>query len=83
VGGAHVTVASAENPGFWMADFACGYALKMAPGSHLHSVKIKLQVDNLLNRDVQILNSVGSTPAANTYNVLPTTNYFITLSTEF
>jgi hypothetical protein len=29
------------------------------------------------------LNAVGATPAANTYNVLPTTNYFLTLSTEF
>jgi hypothetical protein len=46
-------------------------------------VKIKLQVDNLLNHDVQLVSSAGATPAANGYNVLPTTNYFLTLSTEF
>jgi hypothetical protein len=40
-------------------------------------------VDNLLNRKVQVLSSVGATPAANGYNVLPTTNYFLTVSTEF
>jgi hypothetical protein len=32
---------------------------------------------------VETLSSVGATPAANGYNVLPTTNYFLTLSTEF
>ncbi len=66
-----------------MMDLAVGYALKMPHGSFVHSVKIKLQLDNLLNRKVQVLSSVGSTPAANAYNVLPTTNYFLTLSTEF
>jgi iron complex outermembrane recepter protein len=82
-GGAIVPVASAENPGFWMMDFAWGYAYKMPPGSFVHSIKIKLQVDNLLNHDVQVLNSVGATVAGNTYNVLPGINYFLTLSTEF
>ncbi len=83
VGGSPVAVQSAIDPGFWMMDFACGYALKLPKETHLHSVKIKLQVDNVLNRKVQVLSSVGATPAANGYNVLPTTNYFITLSTEF
>jgi iron complex outermembrane receptor protein len=82
-GGTPVPVESAEDPGFWLADFAVGYALKMPPGSFLHSVKIKLQLDNLLNRQVQVLSAVGATPASNAYNVLPTRNYFLTLSTEF
>ncbi len=82
-GGTPVPVESAEDPGFWMADFALGYALKMPQGSFLHSVKIKLQLDNLLNRQVQILSAVGATPASNAYNVLPTRNYFLTVSTEF
>jgi iron complex outermembrane receptor protein len=83
LGGAPVAVQSAEDPGFWMVDFACGYALKMPPGSFVHSIKVKLQLDNMLNRDVQVLSSVGSSTAGNTYNVLPTRNYFLTLSTEF
>jgi iron complex outermembrane receptor protein len=82
-GGAHVAVATAEDPGFWMMDLAIGNAYKMPRGSFVHSIKIKLQMDNVLNHDVQVLNSVGSTAAANTYNVLPGTNYFLTLSTEF
>jgi iron complex outermembrane recepter protein len=82
-GGTPVPVQSAEDPGFWMTDLAVGYALKMPRGSFLHSVKIKLQLDNLLNRKVQVLSAVGATPASNAFNVLPTTNYFLTLSTEF
>jgi iron complex outermembrane receptor protein len=82
-GGTHVPVESAEDPGFWITVLAVGYALKMPRGSLVHSVKIKLQLDNLLNRQVQVLSAVGATPAANAFNVLPTTNYFLTLSTEF
>jgi iron complex outermembrane receptor protein len=82
-GGTPVPVQSGTNPGFWMADFAGGYALRMPKWTHVHSVKVKLQVDNLLNRKVQVLSSVGATPAANGFNVLPTSNYFLTLSTEF
>jgi iron complex outermembrane receptor protein len=82
-GGAVLPVQSGENPGFWILDIAGGYAFKMPKGSWVHSIKIKLQLDNALNHKVQILSSVGATPAANTFNVLPTTNYFLTLSGEF
>ena len=82
-GGTPVPVHSAEDPGFSLVDLACGYAFKMPQGGFVHSIKIKLQVDNLLNRKVQVLSAVGSTPASNAFNVLPTTNYFLTLSTEF
>jgi iron complex outermembrane receptor protein len=82
-GGTIVPVQSAESPGFWMNDVAGGYAFKMPDGSFVHSIKVKLQVDNVLNHKVQVLSSVGATPAANTYNVLPTTNYFLTVSAEF
>ncbi len=54
-----VPVQSAEDPGFWMMDFAGGYAFKLPKGSFVHSIKIKLQVDNVLNRKVQVLSSVG------------------------
>lgn len=80
-GGAPVSVLSATNPGYWMMDLAGGYAFKLPKGSFLHSLKIKLQLDNMLNRKVQVLSSVAA--SGNAYNVLPTTNYFVTLSTEF
>jgi iron complex outermembrane receptor protein len=83
LGGANVPVQSGYSPGFALMDLALGYAYKMPAGSFIHSVKIKLQLDNVLDRKVQILSSVGATPAANGYNVLPTTNYFVTVSTEF
>jgi len=86
-GGPVVPVLSAENGGFALVDLACGYAFKMPPGSHLHSIKVKLQLDNALNRKVQVLSAVAAQTASitsgNSYNVLPTTNYFLTISTEF
>jgi iron complex outermembrane receptor protein len=82
-GGAPVPVQSAEDPGFWMTDLAGGYAFKLPQGSFVHSIKIKLQLDNVLDRKVQVLSAVGATPASNAYNVLPTTSYFLTVSTEF
>ena len=83
IGGTPTPVQSGENPGFWTMDLAGGYAYMLPKGSFVHSVKIKLQVDNVLNRKVQVLSSVGSTPSANAFNVLPTTSYFLTLSAEF
>jgi iron complex outermembrane receptor protein len=83
VGGALSTVGYAYQGGFWMMDIAGGYGWKLPPGWFAHSLKIKLQLDNALNRDVQALSSVGGTPAANTYNVLPGLNYFVTFSAEF
>jgi iron complex outermembrane receptor protein len=83
VGGTPVSVASAEQPGFWLMNVAVGYAYKLPKGSFLHSVKIKLEVDNILDHDVQVLSSVGSTAAADTFNVLPGRSYFLTLSSEF
>jgi hypothetical protein len=53
----------------------------MPPASHLHSVKVKVQLDNLLSKQAQVLASVAA--SGNGYNVLPTFNYFVTLSTEF
>ncbi len=82
-GGAIVPVSVAEQGGFAMMDLAGGYALKMPKGSFLHSIKFKLQLDNALDRKVQVLSSIGATPAANAYNVLPTTSYFLTISGEF
>ncbi|HEY1793242.1 MAG TPA: TonB-dependent receptor [Opitutaceae bacterium] len=80
-GGANVPVLQSESPGFSLMDFAVGYALKLGKGSYVHSVKVKLQLDNVLNRKVQVLSAVAA--SGNSFNVLPTTNYFVTLSTEF
>ena len=86
-GGPVVPVLSAEQGGFSMLDLAGGYAFKMPPGSFVHSFKVKLQIDNALNRKVQVLSAVAAQTASitsgNSYNVLPTTNYFLTISTEF
>ena len=64
-----------------MTDLAVGYAFKLGHGSFVRSVKIKLQLDNAMDRKVQDLSAVAA--SGNSFNVLPTTNYFVTLSTEF
>jgi len=80
-GGTPVAVLAATNPGYWMTDLAVGYAFKLGHGSFVRSVKIKLQLDNAMDRKVQDLSAVAA--SGNSFNVLPTTNYFVTLSTEF
>ena len=62
-GGAIVPVQTGEQSGFWLMDLAGGYAFKLAPGSFVHSIKVKLQLDNALNRMVQVLSAVESPPA--------------------
>jgi hypothetical protein len=78
---------SSEQGGFSLVDAAVGYALKMPRVTHIHSLKIKLQVDNVLNRKVQVLSAVAAQTASitsgNSYNVLPTRNWFLTFSAEF
>lgn len=82
-GGAITPVGYGFQGGFWSMDLAGGYGWRLPPGWFAHTLKIKLQVDNALNRKVQALNSVGATSAANTFNVLPGLNYFVTFSAEF
>jgi iron complex outermembrane recepter protein len=86
-GGPIVPVLSSEQGGFALVDTAVGYAFKMPRASHIHSLKIKLQVDNALNRKVQVLSAVAAQTASltsgNSYNVLPTRNWFLTFSAEF
>jgi iron complex outermembrane receptor protein len=86
-GGPIVPVLSSEQGGFSLVNAAVGYAYKMPPESHVHSIRIKLEVDNVLNRKVQVLSAVAAQTASitsgNSYNVLPTRNWFLTVSTEF
>lgn len=65
---------------YWLADLALGWGQKLT-GSLLRSVKIKVQVNNLLDKKVQVLDSLKSNVGF--FNVLPTRNYFLTVSGEF
>lgn len=76
-------VRQVEQGGFSMMQIAGGYAYALPQGYWVHSIKLKLEVDNALNRDVQVYDSVGSSVAKDTFDVLPTRSYFATLSFEF
>jgi iron complex outermembrane receptor protein len=76
----------ADSAGYTLADASVGYALKFR-GNFLRSVKVRLQAGNLFDRKVQVLEAIDANPAnayaKDTFNVLPTRNYFLTVSGEF
>jgi iron complex outermembrane receptor protein len=67
--------------GYWMADAAIGYAHATNHFGAIRNYRIKLQVDNVLNRQVQVIDSLKSKVPF--YNVLPGINYYVTVATEF
>lgn len=77
---------AARSSSYWLTDGSVGYSFKAAQG-FLHSVKIRLQVSNLFDRKVQVLDGIDGNAAnayaKDTFNVLPTRNYFLTVSGEF
>lgn len=67
--------------GYWITDLAIGYGVKLNARG-LRSFKIRLEVNNLFDRKVQVLDSFNSS-GVRLFDVLPTRNYFVTVSTEF
>jgi iron complex outermembrane receptor protein len=74
---------------YWNTDFAVSYSVRLGHGL-LKSVKVKLQVNNLLDRKVQVLDAIKRASSSayvpytdNYYNVLPGRNYSVTFSAEF
>src|SRR5581483_10101493 len=99
--GQYTTYAGAPNPdqplpasaltvvqgGYTMYDLALGYGQKLQRG-FLKSYKVRLQIDNLTDRDVILLKSPKATagalnPLTSTYNPLTPRGYFLTVSSEF
>jgi iron complex outermembrane receptor protein len=70
----------AESDSYWNADLALGYGRKLH-GSFFRSFKVKVQVNNLFDKKTQVLDSLKSN--VRFFNVLPTRNYFLTVSGEF
>ncbi len=74
--------ANTVQPSYSLVDVAFGYSHKLARESFIRSLKIKLQIDNALDRQLQIISSI-SAKSVNSYTVLPGRNYFFTFSGEF
>jgi iron complex outermembrane receptor protein len=77
----------AHSGGYSQINYTLGWGTKIS-GGFIKSVKIKLEVNNVLDRKVQILDSYstggfGITSGLPLYAVLPTRNYFLTVSGEF
>lgn len=66
---------------YWITDFGVGYGVKLKHFG-LRSFKIRLEVNNLFSRKAQVLDSFNGS-GVKLFNVLPTRNYFLTLSAEF
>ncbi len=76
----------AQSSSYWLGDVSVGYGLKLNR-NFLRSLKVRLQVSNVFDRKIQVLDGIDAN-AANAYakdvfNVLPTRNYFLTVSGEF
>ena len=69
--------------GYTMYDLSLGYGYKLPAGSFLHSIKFRLQINDLFNREVQLLKSPNANPLNSTYSVLTPRDYFFTVSGEF
>lgn len=74
--------------GFPMYDLALGYGAKLERGGFMKSYKFRLQINNLLDRDVVLMKSAKATAGAvnrltSTYNPLTPRAYFLTVSGEF
>jgi len=74
--------------GYTLHDLALGYGAKLARGSFLKSYKVRLQVNNLFDRDVILMKAAKATagavnPLTSTFNPLVTRGYFLTVSGEF
>ena len=69
------------SPGYCITDFAIGYGTKLS-ALFLKNVKFKFEVNNILDRKVQVMDSFTSAGIIQ-YNPLPTRNYFISVSAEF
>jgi len=76
----------ADSQSYTLADASIGYGLKFR-NNFLRSVKVRLQVSNLFDKKVQVLEAIDSNVAnayaKDSFNVLPTRNYFLTVSGEF
>ena len=69
-------------PSRWTEDLSFGYSHRLARQSFIRSLKIKVQVDNLFNRQQQVIGSVNGTGVPS-FTVLPGRNYYFTFSGEF
>ena len=76
----------ASSDSYWLSDLSLGYGQKFDHG-FIRSVKVRFQVGNLADKKVQVLDGIDANPAnaynKDVFNVLPTRNYFLTLSAEF
>lgn len=77
--------------GFTMTDLSLGYGMKLKDGGFLKSLKVRLQVNNLFDRDVILLKAAKATATGSgvmnyltsTFNPITPRSYFFTLSGEF
>ncbi|MSU48049.1 MAG: TonB-dependent receptor [Opitutus sp.] len=85
IAGAVVT-RSANSMNYVLTDLSVGYSVKLNQ-RFLRSLKFRLQVSNLFDKKVQVLEGItanrANAYASDTFNVLPTRNYFLTVSSEF
>ena len=76
----------ANSSAYGLGDVSIGYGHAIR-AAFIRNFKVRLQVSNAFDRKVQVLESIDANPAnayaKDTFNVLPTRAYFLTVSAEF
>lgn len=74
---------SVTQGGYTLFDLSAGYGFKFANGNFIKSVKLRMQLTNLTNRDVRLLSTYNANPLLSQYNVLTPRAVFFTVAGEF
>ncbi|NBQ58545.1 MAG: TonB-dependent receptor [Opitutaceae bacterium] len=74
--------------GYSLTDLSIGYGQKLDKNSFLKSYKIRLQVNNLFDRKINLVKSAkyvagAFDPLTSTYNLLTPIGFFLTVSGQF
>jgi iron complex outermembrane receptor protein len=69
--------------GYSMTDVSLGYSTKLPPGMFIKSIKLRLQIDDVFDRKVNLLKKPNANPLLATYTVLVPRAYFLTVSGGF
>lgn len=69
--------------GYAMTDLALSYGRKLPKESFIKSVKVRLQIADIFNREVNLLKKPNANPLLSTYTVLAPRSVFLTISAEY
>ena len=74
---------SVTQGGYTMYDLSFGYGVKFAKSSFIKSVKVRMQITDLFDRQVNLLKKPNANPLLSTYSALTPQGMFLTVSGQY